>query len=174
MNINDSFWQNRQQESQLIMSFVLSRIQNTFRPVRDICRLDTRAEKFETLERTSSIRKTNGNLNSCNSCRRLGSSRLHDLHESKFSPVSCIEFIRSKLSIFLLMYPTDLCLRRHWRPTVMDRFRAPTVAVHAHMPRFTTRRAPAFLESQHELNTCHGPVAVKRVSSCFIRYSCDL
>ena len=32
--------------------------------------------------------------------KRLGTSRLHELHESKFSFVSRIEFIRSKLSNF--------------------------------------------------------------------------
>ena len=33
-------------------------------------------------------------------CKRLGTSRLHELHESKFTFVSRIEFIRSKLSNF--------------------------------------------------------------------------
>ena len=46
------------------------------------------------------IRETNGNFDSCNSCKRLGTSRLHELHESKFPFVSRIEFIRSKLSNF--------------------------------------------------------------------------
>ena len=59
---------------------------------------DTRAEKFETFERINSIRETNGNLDSCNSCKRLVLSRLRELHESKFPFVSRIEFIRSKLS----------------------------------------------------------------------------
>ena len=36
--------------------------------------------------------------------KRLVPSRLHELHESKFPFVSRIEFISSKLSIFLLMY----------------------------------------------------------------------
>ena len=45
-------------------------------------------------------------LDSCNSCKRLGTSSLHELYESKFPFVSRIEFIRPKLSIFfLLMYP---------------------------------------------------------------------
>ena len=35
-----------------------------------------------------------------NSCKRLRTSRLHELHESKFPFVSRIEFIRSKLSNF--------------------------------------------------------------------------
>ena len=38
-------------------------------------------------------------------CKRLGTSRLHELHKPKFSFVSRIEFIRSKFSNFLLMYP---------------------------------------------------------------------
>ena len=61
---------------------------------------DTWAEKFESFERINSIRETNGNFDSCNSCKRLGTSRLHELHESKFPFVSRIEFIRSKLSNF--------------------------------------------------------------------------
>ena len=61
---------------------------------------DTCAEKFESFERINSIRETNGNFDSCNSCKRLGTSRLHELHESKFPFVSRIEFIRSKLSNF--------------------------------------------------------------------------
>ena len=49
----------------------------------------------------NSIRETNGNFESCNSCKRLVPSRLFDeLHESKFPFVSRIEFIRSKLSFF--------------------------------------------------------------------------
>ena len=60
----------------------------------------TWAEKFESFERINSIRETNGNFYSCNSCKRLVPSRLHELHESKFPFVSRIEFIRSKLSNF--------------------------------------------------------------------------
>ena len=41
---------------------------------------------------------------------RLGTSRLYALHESKFPFVSRIEFIRSKLSNFLLMYPGSVFL----------------------------------------------------------------
>ena len=40
------------------------------------------------------------NFDSCNSCKRLVPSRLHELLESKFPFVSRIEFIRSKLSNF--------------------------------------------------------------------------
>ena len=57
-------------------------------------------KKLESLERINSIRETNGSFYSCNSCKRLGTSHLHELHESKFPFVSRIEFIRSKLSIF--------------------------------------------------------------------------
>ena len=46
------------------------------------------------------MRETNGNFDSCNSCKRLVPSRLHVLHESEFPFVSRIEFIRSKLSNF--------------------------------------------------------------------------
>ena len=58
------------------------------------------SRKFESFERINSIRETNGNFDSCNSCKRLVPSRLHELHESKFPFVSRIEFIRSKLSNF--------------------------------------------------------------------------
>ena len=36
---------------------------------------DTWAEKFESFERINSIRETNGNFDSCNSCKRLDPSR---------------------------------------------------------------------------------------------------
>ena len=65
-----------------------------------LCDTYTCAEKFESFERINSIRETNGNFDSCNSCKRLVPSRLHELHESKFPFVSRIEFIRSKLSNF--------------------------------------------------------------------------
>ena len=58
------------------------------------------AEKFEGFKRINSICDTNGNFDSCNSCKRLVPSRLHELHESKFPFVSRIEFIRSKLLNF--------------------------------------------------------------------------
>ena len=60
----------------------------------------TWAEKFESFEPINSIRETIGNFDSCNSCKRLVSSRLHEMNESKFSFVSRIEFFRSKLSNF--------------------------------------------------------------------------
>ena len=56
------------------------------------------SRQIRSFERINSIRVTNGNFNSSNSCKRLGTSRLHELHESKFPFVTCIEFIRSKLS----------------------------------------------------------------------------
>ena len=58
------------------------------------------SRKIESLERINSIRETNGHFYSFNSCKRLVSIRLHELHVSKFPFVSRIEFIRSKLSIF--------------------------------------------------------------------------
>ena len=61
---------------------------------------DTWSEKIESLEWINSIRETNENFNSCNSCKRLIPSRLHELHDSKFSFVSHIEFIRTNLPNF--------------------------------------------------------------------------
>ena len=55
---------------------------------------------IENLELTNSIRETSGSFDSCNSCKQVGTSRLHELHESKPLFVSRIEFIRSKLSDF--------------------------------------------------------------------------
>ena len=69
----------------------------------------TWAEKSESFERINSIRETNGNFDSCNSCKRLVISRLHEFHESKFPFVSRIEFIRSKLPIFFCS-----CIRGRW------------------------------------------------------------
>ena len=57
--------------------------------------LYTWAENFESFERINSIRETNGNH-----VNGWGTSRLHELYESKFPFVSGIEFIRSKLSNF--------------------------------------------------------------------------
>ena len=56
------------------------------------------SRKFKSFERINSILEINGSFHSCNSCKRLGTSRLHELHESKIPFVSRIEFIRSKLS----------------------------------------------------------------------------
>ena len=61
---------------------------------------ETWTEKFENFERINSIRETNENVYSWNSRKRLGTSRLCELHESKFPFVSHIEFIRSKLPHF--------------------------------------------------------------------------
>ena len=55
------------------------------------------------------IRETNGNFDPCNSCKRL-TSRLHELYELKIPFASRIEFIRSKLTFFLLMYPGSLTI----------------------------------------------------------------
>ena len=46
------------------------------------------------------MRKTNGGFDSCNACKRLGTSRLHELHESKLTFILRIEFIRLKLANF--------------------------------------------------------------------------
>ena len=58
------------------------------------------SRKCESFEQINSIRVTNGNFDSWNSCKRLGTSRLHEMHESNISFVTRIEFIRSKLSNF--------------------------------------------------------------------------
>ena len=77
----------------------------------------TWAEKFESFERINSIRETNVNFDSCNSCKRLGTSRLHELHESKFTFVSRIEFIRSKLSNFSAHVYGVTIPTNNWHPT---------------------------------------------------------
>ena len=51
-----------------------------------------RTDKFDS--------ETTGNFDSCNLCKRLGTSGLHELHDSKVPFVSSIEFIHSKLSNF--------------------------------------------------------------------------
>ena len=40
-------------------------------------------KKIESFQRINSISETNGNFDSCNSCKRLVLTRLHELHESK-------------------------------------------------------------------------------------------
>ena len=56
------------------------------------------SRKIKSFERINSIQETNGNFDSCKTCKRLGTSRLQELHESKFQRVSRIKFIRSKPS----------------------------------------------------------------------------
>ena len=60
----------------------------------------------------NSIRETNGNFDSCNSCKRLVPSRLQELHESKFPFVSRIKFIRSILPNFSA-HVSQVTVRRH-------------------------------------------------------------
>ena len=72
----------------------------------------------KSFERIDSIRETNKNFDSCNSCKRLGTIHLHELHESKFPFVSRIEFIRSKLLEFFCS-----CIRGH--SIVFKRLRPP-------------------------------------------------
>ena len=62
--------------------------------------LDTWPLKLESVERINSICVTNGNFDSCNSCKQLVPSRLHELHESKFPFLTRNKFIPSKLSNF--------------------------------------------------------------------------
>ena len=52
--------------------------------------------------------ETNGNFDSCNSCKRLGTSHLHELHESKFPFVSLSNLSVRNFRIFLLMYTGSL------------------------------------------------------------------
>ena len=56
-------------------------------------------QKNRNFEQINSMDETNGNFDPCNS-RNGWASRLHELHESKFSFVTRIEFIRSKFSNF--------------------------------------------------------------------------
>ena len=68
----------------------------------------------------NSIRETNGNFDSCNSCKRLIHSSLHELHESKFPyriyPFETFEFLCS-------------CIRDHcFNPAVAGVFRHPRLA----------------------------------------------
>ena len=51
------------------------------------------------------MRETNGNFYSCNSCKRLGTSRFHELHESKFPFVSLSNLSVRNFRIFPLMHP---------------------------------------------------------------------
>ena len=76
---------------------------------------DAWAEKFESFERINSILVTNGNFDSCNSCKRLVlpavymscmSQNFRLLHVSNLS-------VRNFL-IFLIMYPGSLC---SWQAT---------------------------------------------------------
>ena len=68
------------------------------------------SRKIQIFERINSIRETNGNFDSCNSCKLLGTSSLHELHESKSPLVSRIEFMRSKLSNFSAhVYGVSVC-----------------------------------------------------------------
>ena len=58
------------------------------------------SRKFESFERINSMRETDRSFDACNRPKRLGTGRLHELHESKHPFVSRIEFIHSKLSNF--------------------------------------------------------------------------
>ena len=61
---------------------------------------DTRAEKFESLERINAICEVNWSFDSCSSCKRLAPKRFDELLESKLPFVSRIEFIHLKLLNF--------------------------------------------------------------------------
>ena len=66
-------------------------------PVSDPGYMSRRIRKFRTDKFDA---RNKGNFDSCNSCKWLITSRLHELHESNFPFVSRIEFIRSKLLNF--------------------------------------------------------------------------
>ena len=57
-------------------------------------------KNFESFERINSIRETNGNFDSCNSCKWLVLSSLHELRESKFPFAPRIGLIRSNFFLF--------------------------------------------------------------------------
>ena len=69
---------------------------------------DTWAEKFESFERINSIPETSGSFDSCNSCKRQGTSRLHELHEWKLPFVLLSNLLVWNFRIVLLMYPWSL------------------------------------------------------------------
>ena len=68
----------------------------------------TWAEKLESFEQINSIRETNENFDSCNSCKRLWTSRLHELHESKFRLLHVSNWFVRNFRIFLLVYTGSL------------------------------------------------------------------
>ena len=88
---------------------------------RAILTPDTWTEKCEGFERMNSIRVTNGNFDSYNSCKRLVPSRSHELHESKVPFVTRIEFIRSKFSNLSPHVYGVTADRRGGRPEVISR-----------------------------------------------------
>ena len=66
------------------------------------------SRKFESFERINSIRLTNGNFYSCNSCKWLGTTRLHELHESNFRFLNVSNLSVRNFRISLMMYPGSL------------------------------------------------------------------
>ena len=78
----------------------------------------TGAEKFESFERINSICETNGNFDSCNSCKRLGTSRLHELFLSCMSQnfrLFHVSNLSIRNGIFLLMYTWSEAVCVPWR-----------------------------------------------------------
>ena len=66
---------------------------------------DTWAEKIESFELINSIRETNENVDSRNSCKRLGTSRLYECISQNFRLFHASNFSFRSFRIFLLMYP---------------------------------------------------------------------
>ena len=70
-------------------------------------------QKIESFERINSIRETNVNFGSCNSCKRLVPSRLHELHETKLRLFHVSNLSGRNFRIFLLIYPGPVCEYSH-------------------------------------------------------------
>ena len=70
---------------------------------------DTWAEKNESLERINSIRETNGNFDSCNSCKWLGTSRLHYTYTCQNFRLFHVSNLSVRNFRILLMYTGSMC-----------------------------------------------------------------
>ena len=75
---------------------------------------------FESFERINSIRVTNRNFDSCNSCKLLGTSRLHELHESKFSVCDTYRIYPLETFEFFCSCIRSQCVRRREGGTNYD------------------------------------------------------
>ena len=73
---------------------------------------DTWAEKLESLERINSIRETNGNFDSCNSCKRLDEKQTeiltHVTHANGWEPAVYMSYMSQNFRLFLLSNLSDL------------------------------------------------------------------
>ena len=83
------------------------------------CRLmvpDAWAEKFGSLEQINLISETNGSFDSCSSCKRLETSRLHELHESKLPLFHVPNLFVTNFQVLMLMYAGWSMTPRGGRP----------------------------------------------------------